>query len=181
MSSLDVYSLFTNIHLDKTIKIKTGKLFSENETGQNLKKDQFKCLLILTTKESCFIFDGELYQQVDGVAMGSTLVPTLAIIVFCRYEDIWLHNCSLECKPSYHKRYADDIFVLFESETQVVSFKDFMNTCHPKMKFTFEKRQKNCFNFLFVKVIREDNFLPPRFTVNLLSVVFTRILIITCH
>ena len=181
MSSLDVYSLFTNIHLDKTIKIKTGKLFSENETGQNLNKDQFKCLLILATKESCFIFDGELYQQVDGVAMGSTLVPTLAIIVFCRYEDIWLHNCSLECKPSYRKRYADDIFVLFESETQVVSFKDFMNTCHPKMKLTFEKRQKNCFNFLFVKVIREDNFLPPRFTVNLLSVVFTRILIITCH
>ena len=51
----------------------------------------------------------------------------------------------------------DDIFVLFESETQVESFKNFMNTCHPKMKFTFEKEQNNCFNFLDVKVIREDN------------------------
>ena len=51
----------------------------------------------------------------------------------------------------------DDIFVLFESEIQVEPFKDFMNTCHPKMKFTFEKEQNNCFNFLDVKVIREDN------------------------
>ena len=31
-----------------------------------------------------------------------------------------------------------------------------MNNCHPKIKFTFEKEQNNCFNFLDVKVIRED-------------------------
>ena len=49
----------------------------------------------------------------------------------------------------------DDIFVLFESEIQVEPFKDFTNTCHPKMKFTSEKEQNNCFNFLDVKVIRE--------------------------
>ena len=82
MSYLDVYSLFTNIHLDKTIIIKIGKLFSENGTVQNLNKDQFKCLLTLATKESCFLFDDELYQQIDGVAMGSTLVPTLANTFF---------------------------------------------------------------------------------------------------
>ena len=32
-----------------------------------------------------------------------------------------------------------------------------MNTSHPKMKFTFEKEQNNCSNFLDVKVIRENN------------------------
>ena len=32
-----------------------------------------------------------------------------------------------------------------------------MNTCHPKMKFTFEKEQNKCFNFLDVKVIKENN------------------------
>ena len=44
-----------------------------------------------------------------------------------------------------------------ESETQVESFKNCMNICHPKMKFTFKKEQNNCFNFLNVEVIREDN------------------------
>ena len=50
-----------------------------------------------------------------------------------------------------------NIFVLFESETQFESFKNSMNTYHPKMKFTFEKEQSNCFNFLDVKGIRENN------------------------
>ena len=139
MASLDVDSLFTNIPLDETINIIIEKLFSENETVHNLNKDQFKCLLTLATKESYFLFDEELYQQVDSVAMGSPLGPTLANIFICHYEDIRLSSCSLECKPSYYKRYVDDIFVLFESESQVELFKNFMNTCHPKMKFTFEK------------------------------------------
>ena len=114
-------------------------------------------MLTLATKESYFLFDGELYQQVEGVAMGSPLGSTIANIFLCHYEDIWLRNCSLECKPSYYKRYVDDIFVLFESESQVESFKNCMNTCHTKMKFTFEKEQNECFNFLDVKGIRENN------------------------
>ena len=138
----------------------------------------FKCLLTLATKESYFLFDEELYQQVDGVAMGSPLGPTLANIFLCHYEDIWLHNCSLECKPSCYKRYEDDIFVLFESETQVESFKNFMNTCHPKMKSTFEKEQNNCFNF---KLSEKTMSLTPQFTVTPLLMVFTHILIVICQ
>ena len=67
MAGLDIDSLFTNIPLDDTTNIIIEKLFSENETAHNLKKDQFKCLLTLATKESYFLFDGELCQQVDGV------------------------------------------------------------------------------------------------------------------
>ena len=51
----------------------------------------------------------------------------------------------------------NNIFVLFELETQVEWLKNFMNTCHPKIKFTFEKEQNKCFNFLDVKVVRENN------------------------
>ena len=123
MASLDTDSLFTNIPLDETINIIIEKLFSEDETVHNLNKDQFKCLLTLAAEEAFFLFNGELYQQVDGVAMGSPLGPTLANIFFGPYKDIWLLNCSLECKPSYYKLYVDVIFVLFESETQVESFK----------------------------------------------------------
>ena len=38
-----------------------------------------------------------------------------------------------------------------------LSRKPKLKTRHPKMKFTFEKEQTNYFNFLDVKVIREDN------------------------
>ena len=56
------------------------KLFSENETVHNLNKDQFKCLLSSATKESYFLFDEKLYQQVESIAMGSPLGPALANI-----------------------------------------------------------------------------------------------------
>ena len=86
--------------------------------------------------------------------MGSPLGPTLANIFLCHYEDIWLRNYSLEYKPNYYKCYVGDIFNLCDSKSQVESFKNFMDTYHLKMKFTFEKEQNTCFNFLDVKNIR---------------------------
>ena len=73
-------------------------------------------MLTLATKDFYFFYDGKLCQQVDGVAMRYPLGPTLANIFLCHYDDIWLHNYSLECKPNYYKLYVDNIFVLFHSE-----------------------------------------------------------------
>ena len=108
MASLDVDSLFTNIPLDETLNIIIEILFSENETVHNLNKDQFKCLLTLATKESYFLFMGNYTNK-------------LALLLWAPpWVQQWLCDCSLECKPSYCKLYVDNIFVLYESETQVV-------------------------------------------------------------
>ena len=71
IGSLDVDSLFTNIPLEETIDICTNTLFENMEKVEGLSKIEFKELLSLATKESYFIFNGKLYKQVDGVAMGS--------------------------------------------------------------------------------------------------------------
>ena len=78
MGSLDVDSLFTNIALKETIQVCTNKFFKESEIVEGLSKTEFKELVSLATKESHFIFDGTLYKQIDGVAMGSSPGPTLA-------------------------------------------------------------------------------------------------------
>ena len=62
IASLDVDLLFTNIPLEETINICVDQLFLNS----------------LVTAESYFIFDGVCYKQLDGVAMGSPLGPTLA-------------------------------------------------------------------------------------------------------
>ena len=59
---------------DKIIK----SPFSRNGVADILSKIEFKGLLSLSTKESDFIFNGKLYKQVAGVAMGSSLGSTLA-------------------------------------------------------------------------------------------------------
>ena len=60
MGSLDVDSLFTNITLERTIKICTNELFKEFETVEDLTKSEFKELLPVVAKDSHFIFDGTL-------------------------------------------------------------------------------------------------------------------------
>ena len=70
MGSFHVDSLLTNIPLEETIDICTNELFKESETVEGLNKTEFKELLSPTTKDSHFIFEGTLYKQIDGVAMG---------------------------------------------------------------------------------------------------------------
>ena len=96
MDSLDVDSLFTNIHLEETIEICTNQLFKGSETVEGLNKTEFKELLSLATKDSHFIFDGALYKQIDGVAMGSPLGPTFANNFLVSHKENWLECCPLE-------------------------------------------------------------------------------------
>ena len=75
--SLDVYSLFTNIPLDETIDFCDNQLFENTDTVEGFIKLELKQLLCLATRESYFIFNGLLYKQTGGVAMGSPLGPSL--------------------------------------------------------------------------------------------------------
>ena len=69
--SLDVDSLFTNIPLEEIIEICTNEHFKESETIEGLSKTEFKELSSLPTNLNNFIFEGTLFKQIDGVAMGS--------------------------------------------------------------------------------------------------------------
>ena len=141
MASLDVDSLFTNIPLDEIINVCTEPIFNESDTVEGLNKSEFKELLSLATKESYFTFTELLYKQIDGVAMGSPLGPTLANAFLCFYENKWLEQCPKKFKPVYYRRYVDDIFVLFRSQDHLVKFRDYFNKCHPNMNFTFEQEK----------------------------------------
>ena len=70
--------------MDKTLSI-----FSE----QQLLKDQL------------FIFNGQLYEQTDGVVMGSPLGPLLASVFMCSIEERLEQEGKM---PRYYRRFADD-------------------------------------------------------------------------
>ena len=115
MVSLDVDLLFTNVPLEETIKICIDELFKSDMTVSGLNKKEMFELLSLTLKESIILFDNKYYSQIDGVAMGSPLGPTLANIFLCYHESNWFKDCPKNFKPIFYKRYVDDIFVLFNN------------------------------------------------------------------
>ena len=195
MSSLDIDSLFTNIPLNETIDICVMLMYQNGDAKNGLSESDFRELLTLATTESFILFDGKYYRQLDGVAMGSPLGPTLANIFLSYHEQRWLSECPISCKPIYYKRYVDDIFVLFTNSSQIGEFQSYMNSRHASMNFTSEIEYDNSLPFLDVKVIRNQNtfitslyrkptfsgvytnynsFLPSVYKVNLISTLLFR-------
>ena len=90
MASFDVPSLFTNIPLGEVIDICPNLIFSDgdivNYNGCKFDPCTVKTLLSFAVKENHFLFNGVLYNQIDGVAMGSPLGPSLANIFMCTLE-----------------------------------------------------------------------------------------------
>ena len=132
--------------------------------------------------ESLVLFDREVYKQIDGVAMGSPLGPTLANIFLCFCEQIWLDNCPVEFKPVIYRRFVDDTFLLFRSKEHIEKFRLYLNCQHPNIKFTSLKRIIPSL-FLILKSIETIIDFCHLFIVNPLLVVFllTLIVIYLCH
>ena len=157
MVSFDVESLFTNIPLDETINICLDRLYTRKKKVRGLLKRHFKELLTLATKSSCFLFNGVYYSQVDGVAMGSPLGPTLANLFLAYHEEKWLNDCPVQFKPQYYRRYVDDVFLMFESRSQVLKFLRYMNSRHRNIKFTVEEEENGSLPFLDIKITRNGD------------------------
>ena len=157
MSSLDVDSLFTNIPLEETMNICVDSLFTDKDLVSNIDKETFRLLLKLALSESCFVFDGKLYSQKDGVSMGSPLGPSLANAFLVYHEKNWLDDCPENIKPLVYRRYVDDIFILCRDVEHHKQFLDYMNTKHVNMNFTEERENNHYLSFLDVHVTRSQS------------------------
>ena len=97
-----------------------------------------------------------------------------ANIFLCYHETMWLKNCPKSFKPVYHKRYVDDMFVLFEKPEQVLRFDNYMKKRQKRIKFSFETEKDSSFSFPNVKICREkDKFTKSVFRKDTFSGVYT--------
>ena len=75
------------------------------EHDLNITKLDLKELLRIANKNQLFQFEGNSYEQVDGVAMGSPLGPLMASVFICKIEK----QLEIENKLSIlYKRFVDD-------------------------------------------------------------------------
>ena len=87
----------------------------------------------LATKDQFFQYNGELYEQKDGVGMGSSLGPLMANAFLCHIEE----HLDL---PVYDRRYVDDTITVMSCESAAHVFLDELNSIHPSLHFTIEKK-----------------------------------------
>ena len=125
MVSSDVTSLFTNIPLEEGINLTINLLF-EAKSDLNISRKDLQKLFQFATSQTNFLFNGNMYDQVDGVAMGSPLAPILANIFMGYHEKEWIRNYNYG-GLFYYKRYVEDIFAVFETKDHAVSFYNFLS------------------------------------------------------
>ena len=84
--SFDISSLFTNIPLAETIQICADTFYDGDLSPPQFSKEIFIELMNVATTSAEFSFNNVMYQQIDGVAMGSPLGPALANIFVGYYQ-----------------------------------------------------------------------------------------------
>ena len=87
----------------------------ENYPNVKFTRKELQKLFKKATCETHFIFNDEIYDQIDGVSMGSSLAPILANLFIGFVEKDWIEKAQV-AKPTFYKIYVDDTFAVFKSE-----------------------------------------------------------------
>ena len=157
MASFDIKSPFTNIPLTETLNLCVQNLYRNQTHVGNLTGSSFYSLLKVSMFESFFIFDGKIYEQCDGVAMGSPLGSTLANVFMCHFKNIWLENCPAHFRPIVYRRFADDTFLLFRKKNYVEKFKNYLNKQYKNIKFTSKIEENGSLSWIEQSAVKTIN------------------------
>ena len=116
--SCDFESLYTNIKLQDAIDI-TMDVIINSINSVHIDSTGFNKLLQLVLLNNVFQYQSKYFKQINGLAMGSNLGPTVASIVVYKLEQKWLYVY----KPLIYKRFIDDIFIasVTEVETEILA------------------------------------------------------------
>ena len=148
MVSFDVSALFPSVPVDETLSCLRDRLTKHNDWPE--KVEAFIELTKLCVENCFFTFNGIVYSQTSGLAMGSSLSPFLSELFMAALEEAMSKKRFF---PRCWIRYVDDIFCIIK-RTHLRIFLKMLNEHHPSIKFTFEEEQNGRLPFLDLLVIR---------------------------
>lgn len=141
--------------LEETIQILANKAFNQNWFNEtynlNITQEDLVELLRVATKHQLFQFNGSLYEQIDGVAMGSPLGPLMANTFMCLMEEKLESEDKL---PSFYKRYVDDTLAAVKDISTATTFLATLNEAHPAISFTMEVANNNKLPFIGMELTK---------------------------
>lgn len=157
LASLDVESLFTNVPVNHTIEIILNNVYNHpNLLAPNIPSETLKKLLVICTTKTPFkSHEGKIYQQIDGVSMGSPLGPTFANFYMCHLENETFKS-NPQLKPMVYCRFVDDILLIVDNFDQLLVLKRIFEE-NSVLKFTFEIETCKKIAFLDTLLDRSNN------------------------
>ncbi|MEL6606432.1 MAG: reverse transcriptase domain-containing protein, partial [Cyanobacteria bacterium J06614_10] len=154
ISSLDVESLFTNVPVERTINYICEHIYrSDDHPLLDIPEAHLRTLLKICTQESAFRCPrGNLYLQVDGVAMGSPLGVLFANFFMGSVEKEVFDEVD---RPLVYGRYVDDIFIKTNTPEEREALRRKFEQVSG-LRFTTEEDNQGSLPFLDV-LVKQDN------------------------
>ena len=150
IGSLDVESLFTNVPVDETINIIIELVYNSKNKPPKIPSNLLKELLNICTKDLVFKTpQDQIFQQINGVSMGSSLGPLFANFYMAYLEHVIFSNPSTLLIT--YARYADDIFIQTDYIQQIKLIKDKFEE-NSVLKFTIEENMEGKLPFLDIMI-----------------------------
>lgn len=135
--SFDVESLFTNVPLNRTINIILKRVYTDKMISTNLQAKTLKKLIIDTCTKTSFLANGKIYEQIDGVSMGSSLGPVLANIIMTELENVVIQPLIDQGIIQFYCRYVDDTLLLVKPR-DVDLIHERLNAFDNNLRFTVD-------------------------------------------
>ena len=149
--SFDVVSLFTNVPLKRTLNLILDKVYKDKQIQTTMKKATLKKLLLDTCTKTAFSFNGQLYEQTDGVSMGGSLGPLLANIIMVELEAKVIRPLIEDGTIKFYMRFVDDTLLLLK-EDDIERVKAQLERFDSNLKFTYDKFETETPHFLDLEI-----------------------------
>ena len=149
--SFDVTSLFTNVPLTRTINVILKIIYNDKLISTSIKKNTMRKLLRDTCTKTDFMFNGNVYKQIDGVSMGASLGPVLANVIMTELEKVCVQKLIDDGTIKFYARYVDDTLMMVKPESIDKVHKEF-EKFDQNLKFTVDKFENEVPRFLDIEI-----------------------------
>ena len=143
IATVDIKGAYQNIPQEDGVKVLYEALNEHND--KDIPSVLVAKLMELILKYNIFEFNGDLFQQLIGTAMGSKPAPSYANIYIAKKIDPEVDRLGMKYGQNgssaliLFKRFLDDLFLLFKGTSkQLHNFFEELNEVHPTLKFTLQ-------------------------------------------
>ena len=152
--SMDVTALYTSIpHHDG---LKAVKHFFTSDPHPTIPTDSILRLTELVLTMNSFEFNGNFFDQISGVAMGTKMGPSYANLFMGHLEQQILSDYTGP-SPEHLYRYIDDyVGATNMTKEELEAFITYANQYHPSIKFTSSISTESL-SFLDILITRSDS------------------------
>ena len=161
--TMDVVALYPSIPINDGIAAVLQKLEEHQDEIDmvGLSLQEVERILQLILNNNYFTFDGKVYRQKHGIAMGNHLAPPLAIIFMDSIERQMIRTA--EKKPDCYDRYVDDCMLVWtHGQAELHKFLTHCNQQHPNIRFTWETSVNAEVSFMDMSLTVSENEIKYR-------------------